>query len=344
MRHLLFILWVLLLTSCSSTYQLSSYYNNDPIYGVVEQTGDTIKIDVIDSDWDLDRKFRFDDKFRWNFAQYAMNQDLRWHYDFYWNNRMYRSPFASPFYFYWNSNQYWCNWSSNYPFNYGFNHWDRFGFYGYGYWNDPFRFGNSWAWGYRPNRWFRYNRAYAYNFPTNNRNISYNIGRRGSNGVVVTPNGSSRGNGNNNVIANPNIRINRGRTNGDVVLPRNYRDIGVRPNPDDVDVVIQNEDRTRLGRLIQKIENASGVRVRTYENPNNVPNNRIRDYGRIENNNNVIRNNNNIRNYNRPPSNPTTPRVSPPRSSSPPVINRGSSGRPSSGASISRGSRSNNIN
>ena len=332
------LLVLFLFSSCGSQYHLASYYNNDPIYGVVEQTGDTIKIDVIDSDWDLDRKFRFDDKFRWNFAQYAMNQDLRWHYDFYWNNRMYRSPFASPFDFYWNSNQYWWNWSFNYPFNYGFNHWDRFGFYGYGYWNDPFRFGNSWAWGYRPNRWFNYNQGIAYNFRRENQNISYNIGRRGSNGVVVTPNGSSRGNGN-NIISNPNIRINRGRTNGDVVLPRNYRDIGVRPNPDDVDAVIQNEDRTRLGRLIQKIENASGVRVRTYENPNNVPNNnRIRNYNRVENNNN-------IRNYNRPPinNNNNIRSSSPPvRSYSPPPSSN--SGRSSGGAVISRGSRGNNIN
>jgi len=330
------LLVLFLFSSCSSAwYMASNNYNNDPIYGVVESTGDTIKIDVISNDFQLDRKFRFDDKFRWNFAQYAMNQDLRWHYDFYFNNRMYRSPFASPFDFYWNSNQYWWNWSSNYPFNYGFNHWDRFGFYGYGYWNDPFRFGNSWSWGYRPNRWFRYNQGFAYNFPTQNQNISYNIGRRGSNGITVTPNGS------NNIIANPNIRINRGR-GSDVVLPRNYRDIGVRPNPDDVDVVIQNEDRTRLGRLIQKFENSSGVRVRTYGNPNNVPNNnRIRNYNRVENGNNVNRNNNNnIRNYNRPPSRSYS---TPPRSSSPPVINRGSSsGRSSGGAVISRGSSGRN--
>jgi len=44
MRHLLFILWVLLLTSCGTTYQLSKVSNYDPIYGIVEQTGDTIKI------------------------------------------------------------------------------------------------------------------------------------------------------------------------------------------------------------------------------------------------------------------------------------------------------------
>ena len=320
-RTLILVILGFLLTSCGTTYQLSTL-NHDPIYG---PDGTEIKVDTIDSEFQLARKFRTDDRFRWDFAQYAMNQDLRWHYDFYWNNRMYRSPFASPFDFYWNSNQYWWNWSSNYPFNYGFNHWDRFGFYGYGYWNDPFRFGNSWTWGYRPNRWFNYNQGYAYNFSTNNRNISYNIGRRGSNGIIVTPNGN-RG--------NSNVTINRGRNSKDIVLPRNYRDIGVRPNADDVDVVIKNENRTRLGRLIQKFENASGVRVRTYENPNNVPNNnRIRNYNRVENNsnNNIIRNNNNSR-----PSRTYTP---PTRSSSPPVINRGSSsGRSSGGVSVNRGS------
>ena len=35
-------------------------YNNDRIYGIVESTGDTIQIDVISNDFQLDRKFRFD--------------------------------------------------------------------------------------------------------------------------------------------------------------------------------------------------------------------------------------------------------------------------------------------
>ncbi len=330
-----------LFSSCGSQYHLASYYNNDPIYGIVEQTGDTIKIDVLDSEWDIDRKFRFDDKFRWNFAQYAMKQDLRWHYDFYWNNRMYRSPFASPFDFYWNSNQYWWNWSSNYPFNYGFNHWDRFGFFGYG---DPYYYGyryNPYRWYYPSNwydgNWFRYNQGIAYNFNRENQNISYNRGRRGSSNVIVTPNGNRRGNGN-NVIANPNIRIRRG--NDVISPPRNYGD-GI-PNPNDVDVIVDNRDRNFIGRLFDKIEN-SNVRIRTYNNPNNVPNN-IRNYNRVENgnSNNYRNNNNNVRNYNTPPRNnfnnirsssPPVRSYSPPPSSS--NISRGSS---SGGAVISRGS------
>ena len=112
----------LVLTSCGSQYQLSTL-NHEPEY-----IGD-VRVDVIDNQFQLARKLRTDDRFRWDFAQFAMRQDMRWNYDFYFNNRMYRSAFASPFDFYWNSNQYWYNWASNSHFNMGFNHWDTFGFY-----------------------------------------------------------------------------------------------------------------------------------------------------------------------------------------------------------------------
>ena len=152
------------------------------------------------------------------------------------------------------------------------------------------------------------------------RNVVYVNGRRGSN-IVVTPNGSSRG-GTNNIISNPNIRINRGRPN----IPNNP------------DVVIKDKPNL-IDRFVRKIENSSGIRVRTYENPNNVSNNnRIRNYNRVENNNN-------IRNYNRPPinNNNNIRSSSPPvRSYSPPPSSN--SGRSSGGAVISRGSRGNNIN
>ena len=122
------------------------------------------------------------------------------------------------------------------------------------------------------------------------RNVAYVNGRRGSN-IVVTPNGSSRG-GTNNIISNPNIRINRGRPN----IPNNP------------DVVIKDKPNL-IDRFVRKVENSSGIRVRTYENPNNVSNNnRIRNYNRVENNNN-------IRNYNRTPINNNNNI----RSSSPPV-------------------------
>lgn len=323
------LLVLFLFSSCSSAwYMASNNYNNDPIYGIVESTGDTIKIDVLDSDWDLNRKFRFDSKFRWNYSMYAMNQDYIWHQDFFWRNRMFRNGFGfSSWDFYWNRHDFWWNWSMGYPFNYGWSYWNNWGWY-----RDPFYYRPGWNYGYGFNNWGWRNRMndYAWNY-RNDRNVVHVNGRRGSRGVVVTPNGS-RGN---NIISNPNIRINRGR-GSDVILPRNYGDIGIKPNPNDVDVVIEKPNRTFIGRLFDKIEN-SNVRVRTYENPNNVPNN-IRNNNNSWNNRVVPRNNNNvIRNYNTPPRTST-----PIRSSAPPVINRGSS---SGGAVISRGSssRRNNI-
>lgn len=295
-RTLILVILGFLLTSCGTTYQLSTL-NHDPIYG---PDGTEIKVDTIDSEFQLARKFRTDDRFRWDFAQYAMNQDLRWHYDFYWNNRMYRGPFASPFDFYWNSNQYWWNWSSNYSFNYGFNHWNRFGFYGYGSsfgyygfnrygWNG---YGSPWNdWGYRQ-------RMNDYAWENRNRtNTAYVVGRRGSNNVITN---SNRTNIENRIIVNRN-----------------------KPRLVDKDVVIDKA-------LIKLRGNNTNIRV--YNNPNNVPpviirnNNNskpIRNYNRVENNsnNNIIRNNNN--NIRRTPP--------PTRSSNPPVINRSSSSGRSGG-------------
>ena len=45
----------------------SSYYDNDPIYGVTK-SGDSIRIDVIENDFEFSRKLRFDSKFRWDFT------------------------------------------------------------------------------------------------------------------------------------------------------------------------------------------------------------------------------------------------------------------------------------
>lgn len=320
MRYILIFL-ILFLTGCSSTYQLSSYYSDDPIYGVT-QSGDSIRVDIIENDFEFNRKLRFDSKFRWNFATFAQNQPLSWYYRNFNQLGGWRSPFT-PFDFYWNRYDYWWNWSVNMPFQWGLYswnspwYWNRWNnWYGWPhdyYWNSPFanRGGYGYAWNNRiDNRYWE---------ERNRRNVAYVNGRRGStNNVVVTPN-------NNSVVVprlrnntNTNVRVNQGRRI---------------PTPDDVDVVIERPERGIIGRFVDKMEN-KGIRVRTYQNPNNVPNTRIRDYNRIENNNN------NIRNYNRPSNNSSPPRVAPQRSSSPPVI-RSNSGRSSGGVSVSRGSRGN---
>ena len=322
MRYILLLL-TLFLTGCSSTYQLSSYYSNDPIYGVT-QSGDSIRVDVIENEFQFQRKLQWDDKFRWNFATFAQNQPLSWYYRNFNQLGGWRSPYT-PFDIYWNRHLFWSNWSFNYGFTYGYG-WNRgiFGLNNWGSWNYPY-----WGRGYYGYGWddWRWNNRIDNRYweDRNRRNVAYVNGRRGStNNVVVTPN-------NNSVVVprlrnntNTNVRINQGRRI---------------PTPDDVDIVIERPERGVIGRFVDKMEN-KGIRVRTYQNPNNVPNTRIRNYNRVENNNNIIRNNNNnIRNYNRP-STPTRSYSPPTRSSSPPVI-RSNSGRSNSsgGVSVSRGSR-----
>ena len=292
MRNLLLLLPILLLTSCSSLqfkYATLNYAASvDGIY-----SSQPIQVDVIDNEFELARKFRTDDRFRWDFAQFAMRQDMRWNYDFYWNNRMYRSPYASPFDFYWDSHNYWWNWASNSHFNMGFNHWDRFGFYGQG-------MGWSYSWNNRrwsSNQWgnpYGWNNRYGWNNGFYNRyrgtNVAYHSGRRSSTMSVRDRRG--------NAAMIQSTKVKRRIIN----------------NPD---VVIDRE-------VIKLKRNNPNIRV--YENPNNVPNNVIirnnnnkpvRNYNRPENN--TRNSNNNIRNNNsRPPRTSTPPRSSSPR----PVISR----------------------
>ena len=303
-RTLILIILGFLLTSCGASYQLSTI-NHDPVYI------DDVRVDVIENEMQLDWKLRTDSKFRWDFSRYASTQDLRWHYDFYYDNRMWRSPFRSPFDFYWNSNDFWWHWGSN---NYFMsNHWNRFGLYGYNRWSpfgyDRWGYNNSWGWngygynGYGFNDWAWRNRMNDIAYHNKKRtNTAYINGRRGSN-VVVTPNGgSSRGN---DVV----IR-NRGRNNNVNISEdiRRYKDkIIIRKDIDDIARDLNN-----------------GRKVRTYENPNRIRNN---------NNNNINRGNINSRpsrNYNvpRPNNNNNIRRTPPPTRVSPPVrsnISRGSS-------------------
>ncbi|MDA8919481.1 hypothetical protein N9I13_00605 [bacterium] len=290
----LFVLFVLgILTSCGSSYQLSTL-NHTPDY-----IGD-VRVDVIDNEMELSRLLRNDDTFRWDFAQYAMNQDMRWQYDFYWDNRMFRrSAFGSPFNFYWNSHQYWWNWATNSHFNMGFNHWDPFGFNNYGWGSRYYGYGYGWNNGYYGNGWGYRNRMNDYAWNNRNRtNTAYVVGRRSSNNVVVS---------------------NRTNTIKDRVIVNRNKPRVVNSK----DVVIDRE-------IIKLKRNNNNIRI--YNNPNNVPtviirnnNNNskpIRNYNRIENSSN----NNNIRNNNNNNSRPVRTYTPPSRSSSPPVVNRSSGG------------------
>jgi hypothetical protein len=323
MRYLLFILLGLLFTSCGTTYQLSSYYSDDPIYGVT-QSGDSIRVDVIENDFQFQRKLQWDDEFRWNFSTFAQNQPLSWYYRNFNQLGGWRSPYT-PFDIYWNRNLFWSNWSFNYGFTYGYG-FNRgiLGLNNWGSWNYPYwgrgNYGygwNNWRWNNRiDNRyWVQRNQR---NQIANNR--VYVRGRRGSTNNVV-PNLRNDVN-----KITPRVRVNQGRRI---------------PSPDDVDVVIQRPKRNVIGRFVDKMEN-KGIKVRTYQNPNNVPNTRIRNYNRVENNN---RSNNNIiirRNSNSVRQTPR--RTAPTRTYSSPPSRSNNSGRSGGGVSVSRSSRGGKIN
>lgn len=303
MRYIL-ILLILFLTSCSSTYQLSSYYSNDPIYGVT-QSGDSIRVDVIENEFEFQRKLQWDDEFRWNFSTFAQNQPLSWYYRNFNQLGGWRSPYT-PFDIYWNRNLFWSNWSFNYGFTYGYG-WNRgiFGLNNWGSWNYPYwgrgNYGygwNDWRWNNRidNNYWIERNRR---NQIANNR--VYVKGRRGSTNNVV-PNLRNDVN-----KITPRVRVNQGRRI---------------PTPDDVDVVIQRPKRNVIGRFIDKME-GNGIKVRTYQNPNNTPTPRIRNYNSVRQ---------------------TPTRTAPTRTYSPPPTRSNNTGRSGGGVSVSKGSRGGKIN
>ena len=153
MKNFILLFIGLTFISCGS-FQLSTI-NHSPI---VTQEG--ILVDVIDNEYSLQRKFDRDNKFRWNFAQYAMDQDLSWYYSFYNRNRLFRYNFnLTPWDLYVNKYDFWFDWNFNYNFR------------SYRFWN-PYRF-NSWGW----NSWDPY---YSNFHIWNRQNIAYAKTRRGS--------------------------------------------------------------------------------------------------------------------------------------------------------------------
>ena len=138
------VLFGLFLSSCSSQFYLSTL-NNDPVYGydVVIPVGEDTKVDTINSFSDLKWKLRTDFNFRWDFAQYAMNQPLSWYYNNPRLDGIWR-PY-NRFDVYFHSNWFWTDWAWNYPFNY--HSWDWYNwnrpYYYYG-WYRPYRPWNNW--------------------------------------------------------------------------------------------------------------------------------------------------------------------------------------------------------
>lgn len=278
MKNILGLLLGLLLTSCGVGFQYTTLNHAghiDGIYSsndVVIEVPSNVQIDTL-NEFQLRRKLRTDFQFRWDFAQYAMNQPYGWYMSNYSFNRW--RPYNT-FNVYWNSTQYWTDWAFNYPFQSNYYGWNR----PYWGWN------NSWWNGY--NNWYNgpwHNPGYNVIWNRSQRNnVAYINGRRGSNNI------QSR------IVANNNqTRVNK----------RNFviEEDGVRwySNPN------ENVDEIAL-KLKNKINNKN---IRVYNNPNNPNinnNSKPRVYVRPNNNSN---NNTPPRIYTRPSSNNSTSTTKP---------------------------------
>jgi hypothetical protein len=316
-----------LLTSCGVNWHLSTV-NHDPVYGTV-YVNDDVEIDTLNYT-QFKRKLRTDFSFRWDYANYMMNQPLSFYY------RNYRGPLGNAHNLWWNSNQYWTDWAFNYPFT-SFNswYWDRWDPWPRWRWNSWWGYSGGWYANTWNNHWYQYGYSGWYGHDSmlwgtqwrrNNVNYAYINGPRGSRANLDT---------NSNIQNNINNRRNSNN---------NVNSRGPRISNTENGIIIRN------GNNIRVIPNNN---IRVYNNPNNVPNRVIKPRNNSNpnwnnNNNNVIRNNSRPR---IPDTNTNWNSGRPPvinnsgNTSRPPVINRGSSnisrGSSSSGGS-SRGGRGNN--
>ena len=261
------VLVLLLMNSCAS-FKLSTMHY-DPLYGpeeVVLEVPSDVKIDTL-SFSQLRWKLRTDNTFRWNYAQYAMNQPLSWY------NTNFRYSYWRPFNsfdVYWNRHNYWYDWAFNYPFQWGWS-WNRWGYWNsWNRWNRPFYHWDSWYHG----PWHNPSYNVIWNSSRQNTNIAYVRGGRGSRFID---------NSNSNIENTISRRYNNPRNNVDnnnlnnIVdeLRENY---GVKP------------------RVYNNPNNVPNNNVRINNNNNIKPNwNNSRP---IINNNNNININSSIRNNN----------------------------------------------
>jgi len=225
----------LLFSSCS-TYRLSTL-NHDPVYGpevVLEVPSDT-KIDTIDSYFKLRYKLKNDFRFRWDFAQYAMNQPLSWY-----NSNPRLEGLWKPYnrfdvYFY--SNWFWSDWAFNYPYG---------NYYGWNSWYRPWGW-NSWYRPYSPwNNWYEgpwHNPGY---------NVIWNSSRRGERDIAYI--NGPRGSRTNSIISRDNNNIEN-------TIVRRYN----KPR----------NNNNNIDNIVNELRENYNVKPRVYNNPNNYNNDQI---------------------------------------------------------------------
>ena len=262
----------LLFTGCSS-YRLATI--QDDMYPVdyVIPVSENTKIDTL-SFSQLKWKLRTDFNFRWNYAQYAMNQPYNWYSSFSYN--IWR-PYNS-FDVYFNRYDFWYDWAFNYPYYWGYSSWHNPWRH---HWYRPYNWGYSWYNG----PWYNQGYNIIWNSSRENNNIAYVSGRRGSRNFNI---------GNNSNIENT---ISRRYNN-----PRNNVDNSNLNN-------IVNDLRDNYGikpRVYNNPNNVPNNGRPVINNNNNIKPNWNNSRPIINNNNNIninssIRNNNSFSSP--PPSN-----------------------------------------
>ena len=212
----------LLFTGCSS-YRLATI--QDDMYPVdyVIPVSENTKIDTL-SFSQLKWKLRTDFNFRWNYAQYAMNQPYNWYSSFSYN--IWR-PYNS-FDVYFNRYDFWYDWAFNYPYYWGYSSWHNPWRH---YWYRPYNWGYSWYNG----PWYNQGYNIIWNSSRENNNIAYVSGRRGSRNFDIGSNSNIQ-----NTISrrynNPRNNVDNNNLNNIVdELRENY---GIKPrvynNPNNV--------------------------------------------------------------------------------------------------------------
>ena len=261
MRKLIFISILILLIGCG-TFQLTTL-NHDPLYHIPDSN---IQVEVLDTEFDVARKFRNDFDFRYNYSQFAQNQNYSW----YFQNRMFRLNsfnLISTQDLYWNRHLFWNDWAFNYPNAYNFNYWNTWNSPFYSQWHSRYTFAwNSWNYRsyrnqFRDNNWNYYNQIE--NRPRRVANVN---GRRGSSNV------NSRSATVGNTLVNNQLPIIDRMVNG---LRENNKKVRVYINPNNLPPVIRrSNNNTQPTRTINRrtiYNNSRPNQIRRQEVQRNSP-------------------------------------------------------------------------
>ena len=260
----------MILSSCSS-YKLALLNHNDPMYPVeyVVPIAEDTKIDTL-SFSQFRWKLRTDFNFRWDYAQYAMNQPYNWYSSFSYN--VWR-PFNS-FDVFFNRYNFWYDWAFNYPYYWGFSSWHNPWRH---HWYRPYNWGYNWYNG----PWHNPGYNVIWNSSRENNNVAYISGRRGSRNIDVNINNNNIENTIVRRYNNPRKNVDNSNLNNIVNTLRDNYNVKPRVYNNPNNVSNNNVIRNNSGRPV----------INNYNNNNNFNNSNINS-----------RSSSPVRSYSPPPS------------------------------------------